>query len=101
MLGKIRFAVWLFIMVVVAYFVAMNNISVSINLLPGYETIPLPLSVIIVISIVLGAILTLIVAIGDWIKFKIEIAKLKKQIEECEKERKSFISKTNEKFEQP
>lgn len=101
MLGKIRFIIWLFILVIVAYFVAMNNLSISVNIFPGYATIPLPLSVVIVISIVLGAILTLIITIGDWIKFKIEISKLKKQFEECEKERKSLISKTNEKFEQP
>lgn len=101
MLGKIRFIIWLFILVIVAYFVAMNNLSISVNIFPGYATIPLPLSVVIVISIVLGAILTLIITIGDWIKFKIEISKLKKQLEECEKERKSLISKTNEKFEQP
>ncbi len=101
MLSKIRFIVWLFILILVAYFVAMNNMSVSVNIFPGYATIPLPLSVLMVISIVLGAILTLIIAISDWIRFKIEISKLKKQLDECEKERKSLISKTNEKFEQP
>jgi|ADKJ01.1.fsa_nt_gi Uncharacterized integral membrane protein len=90
MLSKIRLILWLFILLIAGYFVAMNNISVTVNLLPGYQTVPLPLSIIILMSIIIGAILAILIAIGDWIKFKIEISRLKKQLEICEKEKESL-----------
>jgi uncharacterized integral membrane protein len=90
MLSKIRFILWLFILLIVGYFVAMNNISVTVNLLPGYQTVPLPLPMIILMSIVVGAMLAILIAIGDWVKFKIKISRLKKQLEICEKEKESL-----------
>ncbi|WP_297887382.1 LapA family protein [Sulfurihydrogenibium sp.] len=93
MLGKIRLIIWLFILLLVAYFVAMNTTTVSINLVPGYQTVPMPLSIIIIFSTIIGAILALILTIGDWIKFKLEINKLNKQLQNCEKEKQLLIQK--------
>ncbi|PMP59735.1 MAG: DUF1049 domain-containing protein [Sulfurihydrogenibium sp.] len=91
MLNKIRFIIWLVIMLIVAYFVSMNSTSISVNLIPGYQTVPLPLSIVIIVSLIIGAILAVILTVGDWIKFKLEIKKLKKQLENCEKEKQVFI----------
>ena len=41
-------------------------------------------------SIIVGAILAILIAFGDWIRFKIEISRLKKQLEICEKEKESL-----------
>jgi putative membrane protein len=79
MLSKIGFILWLFILLIAGYFAIMNNTSVTVNLL-GYQTVSLPLSIIILISIIVGAIPAILIAIGDWIKFKIEISRLKKQL---------------------
>ncbi len=91
MLNKIRFIIWLVIMLIVAYFVSMNSTSISVNLIPGYQTVPLPLSIVIIVSLIIGAILAVILTVGDWIKFKLEIKKLKKQLENCEKEKQVFM----------
>jgi Protein of unknown function (DUF1049). len=88
MLSKIRLILWLFILLIAGYFVAMNNISLTVNLLPGYQTVPLPLSIIILMSIIVGAILAILIAIGDWIKFKIEISRLKNSLKFVKKKRK-------------
>ncbi|HEV09641.1 MAG: DUF1049 domain-containing protein [Sulfurihydrogenibium sp.] len=91
MLNKIRFIIWLVIMLIVAYFVSMNSTSISVNLIPGYQTVPLPLSIVIIVSLIIGAILAVILTVGDWIKFKLEIKKLRKQLENCEKEKQVFM----------
>ncbi|WP_041675796.1 LapA family protein [Sulfurihydrogenibium azorense] len=95
MLSKIRLIIWLFILLIVAYFVAMNATSVSVNLLPGYQTVPMPLSVVIIFSVVIGAIFALTLTIGDWIKFKMEINKLNKQLQNCEKEKQALLQTKN------
>ncbi|WP_028950058.1 LapA family protein [Sulfurihydrogenibium subterraneum] len=95
MLSKIRFVIWLIILLLVAYFVAMNTTSVSVNLIPGYQTVPMPLSIVIIFSAVIGAIFALTLTIGDWIKFKMEISKLNKQLQNCEKEKQVLMQSKN------
>lgn len=95
MLSKIRLIIWLFILLMVAYFVAMNTTSVSVNLIPGYQTIPMPLSVVIIFSVVIGAIFALTLTIGDWIKFKMEVNRLNKQLQNCEKEKQALLQTKN------
>ncbi|MGC8868475.1 MAG: LapA family protein [Sulfurihydrogenibium sp.] len=91
MLNKIIFIIWLVIMLLVAYFVSMNSTSISVNLIPGYQTVPLPLSIVIIASLIIGAILAVILTVENWIKSKLEIKKLKKQLENCEKEKQVFM----------
>lgn len=95
MLSKIRLVFWLFVIVLVAYFVAMNNSIVTINLLPGYQTVPIPLSVVIVLSLAIGAIAALIFTIGDWIRFKVEKSRLLKQLQNCLDEKSLLEEKIN------
>lgn len=95
MLSKIRLVIWLIILLLVAYFVAMNTTSVSVNLIPGYQTVPMPLSIVIIFSAVIGAIFALTLTIGDWIKFKMEIGKLNKQLQNCEKEKQVLMQSKN------
>ena len=91
MLNKIKFIIWLLIILVVAFFVSLNSEpKISIKLFFNYQTVPLPLSLIIIGSIILGAILILIMAITDWISFKIENLKYKKRIKSLEKEIESL-----------
>jgi uncharacterized integral membrane protein len=87
MLSKIRFIVWLLILFVVAFFVSMNSEpKISIKLFPNYQTEPLPLSIVIIGSLITGAIIILIMAITDWLKFKIEIVKIRSKLSKAEKE---------------
>jgi cell division protein FtsL len=60
--------------------------NISIKLLPSYETPQIPLAIVIILSIVIGAVLILIFTITDWISFKIEKLKLKRKISSLEKE---------------
>ena len=94
MLGKIKLVFWLIAILIVAYFVSMNSEpKISITIFPNIQTKPLPLSLIIVGSIILGTILILIIAITDWIMFKIEHLKCKKRIKSLEKEVKALNEK--------
>ncbi|WP_457641044.1 lipopolysaccharide assembly protein LapA domain-containing protein [Persephonella sp.] len=96
MLNKIKLILWLIILLAVAYFVSMNTQpSVSVNLLPTYKTPEIPLALIIIISLILGAVLILIFTITDWIAFKIEKLKLKKQINSLEKNIKKCKEEKN------
>jgi uncharacterized integral membrane protein len=86
MLNKIKLILWLIILLAVAYFVSMNTQpSISVNLLPTYKTPEIPLALVIIISVILGAVLILIFTITDWVSFKIEKLKLKKEISNLEK----------------
>lgn len=94
MLNKIKLIIWLIILLAVAYFVSMNvQPSVSINILPTLKTPQLPLALIIIISMIIGAIIILLFAITDWFSFKIEKLKVtrqlnltKNELEKCQKE---------------
>ncbi len=87
MLSKIRFIIWLLVIFIVAFFVSMNSEpKISIKLFPNYQTEPLPLSIVIIGSLITGAIIILIMAITDWLKFKIEMVKLKTKLSKTEKE---------------
>ncbi|GAB6072378.1 hypothetical protein JCM14244_07550 [Venenivibrio stagnispumantis] len=93
MLSKIKLLFWLIILLLVAYFVAMNSqIQVVVNLIPGYQTMPLPLSLVIIFSIIIGAVLVLILAITDWINFKLEWMKIKKEMEKLRLENENLKS---------
>ncbi|WP_457623765.1 LapA family protein [Persephonella sp.] len=99
MLNKIKLILWLIILLAVAYFVSMNTQpNVSVNILPTYKTPEIPLALIIIISVILGAVLILIFTITDWFTFKIEKLKLKKEIsnfekklKKCEEEKEKII----------
>ncbi len=81
MIAKIRLVIWLIILLLVAYFVSMNTEpTVSIKLLPTYSTPELPLALIIILSMILGAILILMFTLTDWFIFKVEKLKLKRQL---------------------
>ncbi|RMA96188.1 lipopolysaccharide assembly protein LapA domain-containing protein [Hydrogenothermus marinus] len=94
MINKIKLIFWLIILLAVAYFVSMNvQPSVSINILPTLKTPQLPLALIIIISMIIGAIVILLFAITDWFSFKIEKLKVirqlnltKNELEKCQKE---------------
>ncbi len=110
MIGKIRLVIWLIILLLVAYFVSMNTQpSVAIKLLPTYQTPELPLALIIILSMILGAIMILMFTITDWFVFKVEKLKLKRQVnltkhelEKCNKKNKELeeeIAKLKEEIE--
>lgn len=96
MWNKIKLILWLVILLAVAYFVSMNTSpSVSVNILPSLKTPEIPLALVIIVSIIIGAILILFFAITDWIAYKIEKMKIKrnlklaqKEVEKCRKELK-------------
>ncbi len=93
MLNKIKLVIWLIVLLLVAYFVSMNvQPSLSVKLLPNYQTPEIPLALIIIASMILGAVLILMFTITDWISFKIEKMKLKRQISSLEKQLKNTES---------
>lgn len=106
MISKIKLILWLIILLLTAYFVSMNTQpQISIKLLPNYETPQIPLAIVIILSVVIGAFLILIFTITDWIAFKFEKLKLKrkmssleKDLEKCKKSIKS-LEKENKSLE--
>ena len=87
MISKIKLIIWLIILLLTAYFVSMNTQpQISIKLLPTYETPEIPLAIVIILSIVIGALLILVFTITDWIAFKFEKLKLKRKISSLEKD---------------
>ncbi len=87
MWNKIKLILWLIILLAVAYFVSMNTSpKVSVNILPTLKTPEIPLALVIIVSIIIGAILILIFTITDWISYKIDKIKLNRNIKSLEKE---------------
>ncbi len=103
MIAKIRLVIWLIILLLVAYFVSMNTQpSVAVKLLPTYETPELPLALIIILSMILGAVMILMFTITDWFVFKVEKLKLKRQLnlanhelEKCNKKNQELEEQIN------
>lgn len=98
MLNKIKLILWLIILLAVAYFVSMNvQPTISVNIMPNLKTPELPLALIIIISMIFGAILILFFTITDWFTFKIEKLKIKRklnltkdELEKCKKENQNM-----------
>ncbi|MDQ7056802.1 MAG: lipopolysaccharide assembly protein LapA domain-containing protein [Persephonella sp.] len=87
MWNKIKLILWLIILLAVAYFVSMNTTpKVSVNILPTLKTPEIPLALVIIVSIIIGAVLILIFTITDWISYKIDRIKLGRNIKNLEKE---------------
>ncbi|NPA16720.1 LapA family protein [Persephonella sp.] len=87
MWNKIKLIIWLIILLAVAYFVSMNTSpSVSVNILPTLKTPEIPLALVIIVSIIIGAVLILLFAITDWIAYKIDRMKLSRKLKQNEKE---------------
>ncbi len=110
MIAKIRLIIWLIILLAVAYFVSMNTEpTVSVKLLPTYSTPELPLALIIILSMILGAVLILMFTISDWFLFNVEKLKIKRQLnltkydlEKCSQKKKELeeeIKKLQEEIE--
>ncbi|WP_457638914.1 lipopolysaccharide assembly protein LapA domain-containing protein [Persephonella sp.] len=87
MWNKIKLIIWLAILLAVAYFVSMNTSpNVSVNILPTLKTPEIPLALVIIVSIIIGAVLILLFAITDWIAYKIDRMKLGRKLKQTEKE---------------
>lgn len=87
MWSKIKLILWLIILLCVAYFVSMNTTpSVSVNILPNLKTPEIPLALVIIVSIIIGALMIIIFAITDWIAYRIDKLKLQRNIKNLEKE---------------
>ena len=103
MLSKIKLIIWLLILLAVAYFVSMNvQPKVSVKILPTLNTPELPLALIIIISMIIGALVIIIMALSDWLAFQVEKLKIKRQLnltkdelEKCQKENEK-LKKENE-----
>ncbi|EDP72916.1 lipopolysaccharide assembly protein LapA domain-containing protein [Hydrogenivirga sp. 128-5-R1-1] len=103
MLSKIKLIIWLLILLAVAYFVSMNvQPSVSVKILPTLNTPELPLALIIIISMIIGALVIILMALSDWLAFQVEKLKIKRQLnltkdelEKCQKENEK-LKKENE-----
>ncbi|MBK3332753.1 DUF1049 domain-containing protein [Persephonella atlantica] len=98
MWNKIKLILWLIILLAVAYFVSMNTSpKVSVNILPTLKTPEIPVALIIIVSIIIGAVLILIFTITDWISYKIDKIKLNRNIKSLEKEVEKLKKQLEEK----
>ncbi len=96
MLVKLRIVLWLIIIAFVAYFVSLNmEPKVSVNILPNIKTPAYPIGVLLVFSMVVGAVIVWALSTIDWINQKIERRKLKREVEEL-REELSKCKKENE-----
>ncbi|NPA57665.1 MAG: DUF1049 domain-containing protein [Aquificae bacterium] len=101
MWNKIKLIIWLAILLVVAYFVSMNTTpNVSVNILPNLKTPEIPLALVIIVSIIIGAVLILLFAITDWIAYKIDKMKMGRKLKQLEKELKKCREENQQKLEQ-
>jgi len=104
MLSKIKLIIWLLILLAVAYFVSMNvQPTVSVKILPNLNTPELPLALIIIISMIIGALVIILIALSDWLTFQVEKLKIKRQLnltkdelEKCQKETEKLKEENEE-----
>ncbi len=104
MIGKIKLIFWLVVLLIVAYFVSMNTETrVSVNILPpDFRIEDVPLALVIIFSAILGGLVILIFAVTDWLAYKIDKLKIKRQLnllksdyEDCQKENKKLEEENN------
>jgi len=101
MWNKIKLIIWLIILLAVAYFVSMNTSpNVSVNILPTLKTPEIPLALVIIVSIIIGAVLILFFAITDWFAYKIDRIKLSRKLKHTEKELEKCKQNLQEKEEE-
>ena len=87
MWNKIKLILWLVILLAVAYFVSMNTTpKISVNILPTFKTPEIPLAIVIIVSIIIGAVLILLFTITDWIAYKVDRIKLNRNIKHLKNE---------------
>ncbi|WP_457634877.1 lipopolysaccharide assembly protein LapA domain-containing protein [Persephonella sp.] len=101
MWNKIKLILWLVILLAVAYFVSMNTTpKISVNILPTFKTPEIPLAIVIIVSIIIGAVLILLFTITDWIAYKIDKIKLSRNIKHLENELERCRSQIKQKEDQ-
>ncbi|WP_293446114.1 lipopolysaccharide assembly protein LapA domain-containing protein [Persephonella sp.] len=101
MWNKIKLILWLVILLAVAYFVSMNTTpKISVNILPTFKTPEIPLAIVIIVSIIIGAVLILLFTITDWIAYKIDKIKLSRNIKHLENELEKCRFQINQKEDQ-
>ncbi len=89
MLNKLKLFFWLVIILAVAYFVSVNTEpEVSVKILPNYTISQVPMALVAVTGMVVGAFIVLIFTVIDWFSYKMEKRRLHKQIAYLEEELK-------------
>jgi uncharacterized integral membrane protein len=89
MLNKLKLFFWLIIIFAVAYFVSVNTEpEVSVKILPNYTISQVPMALVAVTGMVVGAFIVLIFTVIDWFSYKMEKRRLNKQIEHLKEELK-------------
>ncbi|NPA54531.1 MAG: LapA family protein [Aquificae bacterium] len=87
MVNKLKLFLWLIIIIFIAYFASINTEPmVSVKLPPDYVTPKAPIGFVLVVSMVVGAFLVLMFTIIDWLSYKMDKRKLRKQIARLEVE---------------
>ncbi len=76
----IRLIVWIIITLLIVFFVIFNvEPRVQVHLLPGFTLENIPLALVIIVSFILGLLAGMILFLGQIIKYKLELRKLKKK----------------------
>jgi len=80
--------------VIVATFSTMNQQEISLRYFFGWETVPFPLFLLILASLILGLILGFLVGLGDRLKLWTQARDLGKRVNALREEIKTLAKKT-------
>jgi uncharacterized integral membrane protein len=76
----LRLIIWIIIILLIVFFVIFNvEPKVNVHILPGATLENIPLSLVIIISFILGLLSGMMLFLGQIIKYKLELRRAKKQ----------------------
>jgi len=86
MLAIVKFMVFLLVLAIVASFAVKNGDDVVLYYYFGLESVPMPLFLVIFGSLVLGALISLLFAVGEQLRLRYTIRSLEKKMRRMEEE---------------
>ncbi|MBI3013910.1 MAG: LapA family protein [Candidatus Tectomicrobia bacterium] len=86
MLAIVKFMVFLLVLAIVASFAVKNGDDVILHYYFGLESVPMPLFLVIFGSLVLGALISLLFAVGEQLRLRYTIRSLERKMRRMEEE---------------
>lgn len=86
MLAIVKFVAFLLVLAVVASFAVKNGQEVTLHYYFGLDSVPLPLFLILFGSMVLGALLSLLFAVGEQLRLRFSIRSMERKMRRMEDE---------------
>ncbi len=87
-----RLVLWIAIILIIVFFVIFNvEPKVEVTLFPGVVLQNIPLALVIIISFFIGLLCGALISFTQIVKHKLELRKLRKQLEKTEKKESEKI----------